>query len=68
MRMSAQRNEETLLSLEQVLQRLPIEGRPHRVTLWRWINQGVFPQPLRLGLRKVRWRESDVDAWLAERK
>jgi prophage regulatory protein len=65
--MSNERNEETLLSLEQVLQRLPVEGRPHRVTLWRWVRRGVFPQPLQLGLRTVRWRERDIEAYLNAR-
>jgi prophage regulatory protein len=30
-----------------------------------WINQGIFPKPIKLGARAVGWLESDIDAWLA---
>lgn len=26
---------------------------------------GAFPPPIRLGERCVRWRESDIDAWIS---
>jgi prophage regulatory protein len=28
----------------------------------------LFPRPVRLGVRAVGWRESDIVAWLASRK
>lgn len=38
-----------------------------RSTLWRWIREGTFPAPVKLGPRMVAWDVAVVDAWLAER-
>lgn len=38
-----------------------------RSTLWRWIKQGIFPTPIKLGPRRIAWRRSDVNAWLDSR-
>ena len=34
-----------------------------RSTLYRLIADEQFPRPVRLGLRAVAWRRSDVEAW-----
>jgi prophage regulatory protein len=39
-----------------------------RSTLYAWVADGKFPRPVRLGVRAVGWRESDVLAWLASCK
>ena len=39
-----------------------------RPTLYRWIKQGKFPKPIRLGANMVRWKASDIEAWLTERE
>jgi excisionase family DNA binding protein len=31
----------------------------------RWLRDGRLPQPLTLSRRRLLWRKSDVDAWLA---
>jgi predicted DNA-binding transcriptional regulator AlpA len=31
-------------------------------TVYRWMQRGDFPQPLRLSCRCVRWRKSETDA------
>ena len=36
-------------------------------TLYAWVAQGRFPAPVRLGLRSVGWRRSDVQGWLDSR-
>ena len=36
-------------------------------TLYRQMAQGQFPRPIRIGLRAVRWRERDLQAWLESR-
>ncbi|MHB8384297.1 MAG: helix-turn-helix transcriptional regulator [Candidatus Binataceae bacterium] len=64
-RMKQTQLSETLLTREEVRARV---GNPSRATLWRWVARGIFPQPLRLGLRKLAWRESEIDAWLADRQ
>ena len=42
-----------------------------RSTLWRRVNSGDFPRPVKLGgagSRAVGWRRGDVERWLAERQ
>ena len=38
-----------------------------RSSLYRQMGEGAFPRPLRVGVRAVRWPESEVEAWLATR-
>ena len=38
----------------------------HPATIYRRIGKGTFPAPLRLGEQTVRWRQSDVDRWIAD--
>ena len=38
-----------------------------RATLWEMIRRGTFPSPVRIGLRAVAWRLSDVVAWIESR-
>jgi len=37
-------------------------------TVWRKEKRGEFPKRLRLGAGAVGWLESEVNAWLEERK
>lgn len=34
-------------------------------TIYRKMKAGTFPQPVRIGKRRVAWRESDIAAWQA---
>jgi len=52
-----------LLRGGDVIERLGIS----KSTLYAMVADGRFPGPIRVGTRAVRWRESDIDAWLAER-
>ena len=38
-----------------------------RSTIYRLMRAGQFPEPVKVGLRAVRWRESDLATWLASR-
>lgn len=38
-----------------------------RSSIYRLIQAGLFPKPVRLGLRSVGWRSEDVHAWLESR-
>lgn len=38
-----------------------------RSTIYKWMEEGRFPRPVTLGPRVVRWREGDIDAWMASR-
>lgn len=35
-------------------------------TIYRKMKAGTFPQPVRIGKRRVAWRESDVAEWLSK--
>ena len=36
-------------------------------TLRRWVREGNFPKPIKLGANCVAWRLDEVDAWLESR-
>ena len=57
-----------LLRLEEVM---AITGLG-RSTIYRYLRRRSsslpdFPQPLKVGVRAVRWRESEIRAWVASR-
>ena len=35
-----------------------------RATIYKKVNDGSFPPPIRLGARAVGWRMSDIVTWL----
>lgn len=39
-----------------------------KATLYRWIHDGHFPPPIRLGPRAVGWREHVVEEWIRDRE
>ena len=53
------------LTRSQVLSRYSIGN----TTLYRWIKDSsvVFPKPMRLGARTVRWSMAKLEKWEAER-
>ena len=52
-----------LMRLEEVLRCTGLS----RSELYRQIQCGTFPRAVRVGKRAVRWRESEVEEWIAER-
>jgi prophage regulatory protein len=38
-----------------------------RSTIYRLVAHGSFPRPVRVGLRAVAWRWSDLDLWSRSR-
>lgn len=38
-----------------------------RVTRWRWMRDGLFPKPVKIGPNSVGWLASEVEAWLQSR-
>ena len=38
-----------------------------RSSIYRLMLEGEFPRPVRVGPTAVRWRESDITAWLESR-
>ncbi len=51
---------DSILRLHDVLQ---ISGAS-RSSIYKWKNEGKFPQPVKLGPRAVGWRRSEVQQWL----
>jgi prophage regulatory protein len=39
-----------------------------RSTIYAMMARGEFPQPIKLGVKAVAWRESDITAWLSSRE
>lgn len=39
-----------------------------RSSLYQWQSAGIFPQSVKLGIRAVGWRKSEIEAWLAKRR
>ena len=37
-------------------------------TIYRWIKEGKFPKPVRLGANMVRWKASDIEAWMMQKE
>ncbi len=54
---------------DRLLRRPEVERRTglSRTSLYRLMREGVFPEPIRVGPRAVRWPESEIAAWLAAR-
>lgn len=51
------------LRLPEVLARIPVS----RATLYRWISQGRFPEPIKLGPRCSAWLRAELESWEAGR-
>lgn len=37
-------------------------------TIYREMKEGRFPRPVQLSIRRVGWRESELNAWVEARK
>lgn len=61
--MTVTTSDNRLLRLREVLARCGLS----RSTLYRQMGEGAFPRPLRVGVRAVRWREAEIEDWLASR-
>ena len=53
------RPDERLLNKWQLEERTGLDI----TTIYRKMKAGTFPQPVRVGKRRVAWRESDIAAW-----
>ena len=52
-----------LLTVREVMERV----RMSRSTLYRLMRLGRFPEPVRVGLKAVRFKSEEIDQYLAER-
>jgi prophage regulatory protein len=47
------------LARKTVAERLGVSA----MTIWRWVRDGRFPSPIRLGPRRTAWKETDIVKW-----
>lgn len=40
----------------------------NRTTIWRWVNRGYLPKPVKLSPGCTRWRKDDIERRDAERE
>ena len=64
--------DEALISIDVADVYLRIDDIVHRLgisksSIYAWVKEGEFPPQKKLGKRIARWKESDVNQWLAER-
>ncbi|MCY3963313.1 MAG: AlpA family phage regulatory protein [bacterium] len=52
-----------LLTRRQVEERCCLSAS----SIYRFMRAGLFPEPVRVGWRAVRWHASEIDAWFAAR-
>ena len=54
---------------DRLLTRREVEARCglSRSSLYRLMRAGRFPEPIRVGVRAVRWPSSEIETWLASR-
>lgn len=54
----------------RVLRRPDVQARTglSRSSIYRLMDLGLFPRPVRLNTRAVAWREDDIEAWIASRE
>lgn len=50
----------SMIRLYDVLKLVPVS----KSTIWHWVREKKFPQPVKLGERTTAWRHSDVLAFL----
>jgi prophage regulatory protein len=54
---------EVLQKLQDVIKATALS----RSSIYLKISEGKFPRPLKLGVRAVAWRSSDIQRWISER-
>jgi prophage regulatory protein len=61
--MTPERTRPSLIRLEAVKARTCLS----RSTIYAYMREGRFPQPVSISERCVAWIESEIDAWIADR-
>lgn len=56
-------DDERLLRLSDVIKQVSLGT----TTIYKLMNEGSFPRAIQIGQNSVRWRQSDIKRWIAER-
>ncbi len=51
-----------LMRLKQVEEAVGVK----KSTIYKWIGNGYFPPPVKLGARAVAWRTDDLEQWILD--
>jgi len=56
------------MTVPQILRRTQLEARLGlaRSSIYKMMDEGTFPRPVKLGRRAVGWRSEDIEAWLED--
>lgn len=56
------------MTVPQILRRPQLEARLGlaRSSIYKMMDEGTFPRPVKLGRRAVGWRSEDIEAWLED--
>ena len=57
-------SEKRLLDWSDVAKRVPLS----RSTIWNMRRIGAFPEPTRISVRRIAWREDQINAWIESRE
>ena len=55
--------EDYFLRLPQVLDYVGVS----KPTIYRWIKEKTFPEPIKLSTRMAVWKKADVQEWMREK-
>jgi prophage regulatory protein len=61
-RLDSTLNAQRLIRLAEVATMLGIG----RSTIYKYVDEGKFPAPIKIGIRSVRWKLADVLAWRSQ--
>ena len=52
-----------------LLRRPEVERRVglRRASIYKWMAEGTFPKPVKLGEKAVAWVETEIDQWVSDR-
>jgi len=52
-----------ILRLKEVIRKTGLS----QSTIYRYLQLGIFPAQIQIGLRSVGWRDCDIDQWIEDR-
>lgn len=57
------------MARDSLLTRQEVEAmcRLSRSAIYRLMREGQFPCPIKIGARAVRWPQSEIESWIADR-
>jgi prophage regulatory protein len=57
-------NQPGFIRLRELVKRVPVA----KSTVWKWVEDGKFPRPVKLSQRVTAWPVASIEQWEAERQ